>query len=201
MMHPFIGERFGEANKNSILFIGESHYLPENSVLHTDAQKWYGSNHLALNEEEIEWISTATIYKEAMACNFSNKAHSIWGNSLWILNDAGPKHPDYRTASDHIATCNFFLRPAITSESLIVEDIDSETANLAFNYYMDNLHPTAVVFLSRKAFGCLQKLPKTPYACTPHPGCSWWNRSSPSYGGLKGREILSEFVRKLDWTH
>ncbi len=199
MMHPFIGSRFGAPHENSVLLVGESHYLPLGSTVHLDAAKWYQSSDAALGPEEKDWISTAEIYDEAKASNFSNKAHSIWGNSLWVLNDAGPKYEDYRTAADHVAAYNFFFRPAIEGDSLAVENIDIEVACRGIQYFIEHLRPTSVIFLSRKAFDCLDKELPLPCTCTPHPGCAWWNRPSDKYGGRTGSEVLRGFVKSLSW--
>lgn len=199
MMRPYVGCPDCPSDSPRILLVGESHYLPPESTVHLDAASWYASSARDLTAEERDWMDTATIYAKAMAENFANKAHSIWGNSLWALNHYGPAYPDYREAAAHVVTCNFFLRPAVEGESLEVEDLDVHYANLRFQSLLNELRPTAVVFLSRLAFTHLTVPIPVPHLAVPHPGSPWWNRASAKYENRIGREYFGQFIAQLPW--
>jgi|GEM_PF-724850 len=200
MLQPYVGTNFGQGDGPSLLLVGESHYLPKGSTAHRDPGAWYGSNAAQLNDEERGWIDTAGIYREAMESGFSNRAHSIWKNSLWEINACGFRHGDYLHAGERIAAYNFFLRPGEEGCSLNVAPEDIRIANEAFAFHCRALKPSAVIILSRLAARHIQDMPDIPSVTTPHPGCSWWNRTSDCYGGLRGRDLLAQFVAGLDWT-
>jgi hypothetical protein len=75
MMRPYIGDNFHAANTPSLLLVGESHYLPEDSSQHLSAEAWYAGSSDILSAREIGWINTAALLKEARAEDFVNKAH------------------------------------------------------------------------------------------------------------------------------
>ena len=201
MMQPYVGEAFGITGKPSLLLIGESHYLPGESAQHLTAESWYVGTSETLSPDEIEWVSTGPILRDSRAAAFSNKAHSIWSNSLRIINENGPRYPDYKQVADDIAFYNFFLRPGLEGESLEVSAPDVQLAKEAFGVHVEALKPTAVIFLSSLAFAYFQ--PPTsfsiPVIATPHPGCKWWNRVAQKYGNKKGREILADFIATTTW--
>ena len=202
MMRPYVGKDFGRSGAPALLLVGESHYLPHGSTQHLSADTWYGGTSATLNAEEVEWISTARILAAARDERFVNKAHSIWSNALREINEHGPRYPDYTRVADDVASYNFFLRPGVEGESLAVTPQDVQLANEAFAAHFESLNPTAVVFLSSLAHNHFQT-PSTcsaPVVSTPHPGCQWWNRVAPRYGNRRGRDILADFVRSLDWS-
>jgi hypothetical protein len=200
-MKPYVGSYYPNTTKPSLLLIGESHYIPEDSTLDTAPAIWYSGTSESLSEDELYYISTAKIIEESRAEAFSNKAHSIWRNSFLEINEFGPRYADFMRISDDIAFYNFFLRPAFTGDSLIVTPQDIEIANEAFHIHYKTLKPTAVVFLSRLAFNYFQ--PATPISvpviATPHPGCKWWNKSAQKYGNRRGRDILGDFIKTINW--
>jgi hypothetical protein len=120
MMRPYVGNNFQDATTPSLLLIGESHYLPKGSSQHLNAETWYASSSDTLSEKEIFWINTAAILEDSRAEGFSNRAHSIWRNSLWEINEHGPRYSDYKRVADDIAFYNFFLRPGLENHSLAV---------------------------------------------------------------------------------
>jgi hypothetical protein len=52
MMRPHFGSNFHGANIPSLLLIGESHYLLEDSSQHLSPEKWYTSNSDTLSPDE-----------------------------------------------------------------------------------------------------------------------------------------------------
>jgi hypothetical protein len=144
MMRPYVGKQFRAAGMPSLLLIGESHYLPRDSVQHLDSDTWYSSDSATLASTEVEWISTADILENARADGFSSNAQCIWRNALREINEHGPRYADYRRMADHIASYNFFLRPGLEGASLAVTTQDAELANKAFRAHYESLQPTAV---------------------------------------------------------
>ena len=202
MMRPYIGRYFGKTDRPALLLIGESHYLPIKSKQHLFAQRWYSGDSRTLTSEERKWISTADILNWARGVGFSDKAHWIWKNALWEINENGPRYEDYTRVADEIASYNFFLRPGTEGKSLIVTPEDVKVANDAFVVHYKKLKPSAVIFLSSLAFYHF----RTPAVCsvpvirTPHPSSKWWNRVAAKYGNRRGRDILAEFIRTLNWN-
>lgn len=207
-MRPYRGTRYGEPGRPRLLLVGESHYLPELASAHHDAAAWYRSDAAALREEErvktgsddewSGWIDTAGVVTHACTSNFANPAHWIWKNAFRVINQAGPRYREARTVGEDVAFFNFFLRPALRGDSLRghLTDEDLELANRVFEHRLDELQPTAIVFLSRLAANrCASRgRLNVPCLATPHPTSHWWNRASAKYGGRCGRELLSEFV-------
>lgn len=201
MMRPYVGKNFHDAGKPSLLLIGESHYLPEDSTQHITAETWYASSSETLSPDEREWISTAALLNASRAEGFANTAHSIWSKPLWEINEHGPRYPDYKRVADDIAFYNFFLRPGLEGDSLAIAPQDVEIANEAFRIHYEALKPTAVVFLSSLAhnhFHPAEPL-SVPVISTPHPGCKWWNTVVPKYGNKRGRDILADFIKTTNW--
>jgi hypothetical protein len=184
-----------------LLLIGESHYWQKGSTQNPSAETWYAGNSSTLSQEDIGWLNTAELFRDAREEGFSNKAHSIWKNALWEINEYGPRYTDYTCVADDIAFYNFFLRPAIHGDSLAVTPQDVQLANEAFVVHFESLKPSAVVFLSTLARNRFHA-PTTcsvPVVSTPHPGCQWWNHVARKYGNRRGRDILADFVRSFDW--
>ncbi|HWY30600.1 MAG TPA: hypothetical protein VNX46_07610 [Candidatus Acidoferrum sp.] len=202
MMQPYVGKHFGRLGAPALLLIGESHYLPEGATQHLSADRWYSGSSTTLSPDEVEWISTAAVFDDARERRFPNKGHIIWSNALWEINEHGPRYTDYTYVADDVAFYNFFLRPGLEGESLAVETEDVQLANETFDIHFESLKPTAVVFLSSLARYHFQ-LPaicSVPIISTPHPGCQWWNRVALKYGNRRGRDILADFVRTLNWS-
>lgn len=203
MMAPYFGRYFCNSDHPSLLLVGESHYLPECSTQHDSPDSWYSGDAKTLNPTEIHWISTARIIEESREKGFKNRSHSIWKNSLDVINKAGPRYEDFTEACDHIAFCNFFLRPAKTGDSLKVTELDSELANLRLQQLLTDYRPDGLVFLSTLASAKWQKPDdlSIPTVTTPHPGCSWWNRTAKAYGGRLGWQLLSDFTKCIWRKH
>jgi hypothetical protein len=200
-MTPFVGNRFADAVGPRILLVGESHYLPDGSTQHLDPGTWYSGSAASLNAEEVHWISTARIVREACNDRFKNRAHWIWKHAFQAINEAGPGYEDYVQVAEDLAFCNFFQRPALKGESLDPAGQDVAVANAALEDTVRALNPNAVAFVSRRAwwnFGAQTSMP-VPVVATSHPTCAHWNRSCKMYAGRTGRQVLVDFVRELGW--
>ena len=204
MMTPHVGSNYHLRTKPSLLLVGESHYLPDGATQHLTPARWYGGNHETLTPAEAHWINTASVLASACAENFRNKAHWIWKNAFEVINDAGPGYPEAREIANDVAFVNFFLRPAPERGGSVawhLTDEDVELANTAFSMRLEQLAPTAIVFVSSLGYRRFQPaVPLTvPVISTPHPTSQWWNRKAKCYGGKRGRDVLSDFVATLNW--
>jgi len=199
-MRPYVGNNFHDARTPSILLIGESHYLPKGSSQHLNADTWYEGNRDTLSADEVDYISTASLINEGCKEGFSNKAFAIWRSSFREINEYGPRYSDYTRVADDIAFYNFFLRPSLEGESLKVALQDHEIANDAFRLHYRVLKPTAIILLSSLAREHLDPPePPVPVVAAPHPASQWWNRVSHRYGNKKGREVLADFIKTINW--
>lgn len=201
IMRPFVGDRFYTSTKPKLLLIGESHYLDEDTPQRNPAS-WYQGSSSSLSEYDAGFVHTKQLFIDSREDGFSNKAHSIWSNPLWVINKNGPRYADYTEVADDIAFYNFFLRPAIDGASLESEtcEMDLALANEAFAFHFASLKPTAIVFLSQFAHSCFNHTIDVPVIATPHPGPAWWNRVAQSYGNKRGQDILADFIKTLNWT-
>ena len=201
-MRPFVGKHFQDRRKPSVLLIGESHYLPEASTVHMEPKTWYEGSSQQMTDEEIAWTNIDEIIRLGRDGQFSNKAHSIWRNSLMVLNSHGPRYSDFVRVAEDIACYNFYLRPAYKGCSLQVTALDVEFANEAFRYWCQDLKPTIIVFLSTLAHRFLRRSDldvDVPIISVPHPACPWWNRVAAKYGGMSGRQVLAANIESLHW--
>jgi hypothetical protein len=204
MMTPYVGCNYRLRTKPSLLLVGESHYLPKGATQHLTAAGWYEGNHDTLTSQEADWLDTSGILTNAYKENFRNRAHWIWKNAFEVINDAGPQYPEAREVAHDVAFVNFFLRPAPEKGGSLAGHItkkDVEFANTAFTIRLEQLAPTAVVFLSRLGRQWFRPtVPLTiPVITTPHPTSRWWNREATRYGGKRGRDVLADFVATLEW--
>jgi hypothetical protein len=198
MLRPYVGKNYFDTGKPLLLLIGESHYLKKGSNRDTTPHIWYEGNSLTLSEDEREGLNTREIFEESKESGFSQKEHSIWRNSLKVINDFGPAYSDFVRVAEDIAFYNFFLRPAFHGKSLKVVEEDRAIANEAFQLHIKELNPTAVIFLSRLAYDNFHRSESLSVRVivTPHPGCKWWNKEARKYDNKKGRDLLADFIKK-----
>jgi len=202
-LKPYKGSRFGLNAKPALLLVGESHYLPKGSLVLRSADKWYAGDDSMLNDGDRQFLHTAGVIETFLGEKKLNKAYTIWKNAFQVINEFGPKYEDPKRVGEEIAFCNFFLRPAIYGGSLKgeIHPVDVEIANEALNEIIEELQPTAIIFLSVLAHSyCHKPLPVQQAIEVPHPGCRHWNRRAKKYGGRNGRERLGEFVTTLNWN-
>lgn len=181
-MLPWIGKYFGEKYKK-ILFIGESHYLPENSQVNIG--EWYDLNKNNLNTEEIEYTNT----RYCLLKNFNN--NSIWKNINQILKNIGIQSTS-NNLFEFFAFYNFFQRPAVNiGKEIFQNQKDIEIANILFVKIVDIIEPDFVLFLSSKSWdNCKNGDYSFKWDFTPHPSSPWWNRKAATYS-ISDDEILT----------
>ena len=196
---PFVGSNYGKGGKPRILLIAESHYFPKSSNKHLDPIAWYSGTSDSLTPEERGWITTKTNFVDFVN-GYRNRTNRIWRNLFSAINSYGPKYaPEhYKQVVDDIAFFNFFARPAREQLSLKLSpyhELDGEIANQLFLQNIEKLKPHLVIFISQFAYSKLKHGSyDIPIQVTPHPGCSWWNRSVPKYGYRKGKEMVADYL-------
>ena len=172
-MRPWIGNRYQDERHKRLLVIGESHYLPPGSTIHHDPDRWYRSSQDDLSPEEIRWASTT-----GNITGRWTRAHRIYGaiqdEIARTLTDAGVT-PD-GLPLNHIAYCNYFLRPAPTAGGSMegnARQRDLEVAEEALRWFILCHQPELVIVTSRFA-GChaerVARERGIPSTSTPHPG-------------------------------
>jgi len=212
---PWIGEEYDSKDHKKLLLIGESHYLPANSIIHLDSSTWYGSTSKELNNEERGWINTREIINSGCNRSWEPSGHRIYKNIEQAILDSGFQPQNKENTYRYVAYYNFFQRPG--SKSLMIKDDDERLAISLFNDLLTILDPHFVIFVSRKAWNTynnwsgfeLQQLDGR-YTCRlekdflvdfcPHPAKQWWYRSSEIYrlfGDTEPRTGKERFIGLL----
>ncbi len=202
-MQPWIGSRYQDERHKRLLVIGESHYLPPGSTIHHDPDRWYRSSQDDLSPEEIRWASTT-----GNITGRRYRAHRIYraieDEIARTLTDAGVTPDGFPL--NHIAYCNYFLRPAPTAGGSMEGNVrrrDLEVAEEALRWFILYHQPELVIVTSRFA-GChaerVTRERGIPSTSTPHPGSRWWNTTTRSYGNVRGRDLFSHFLKDRLWT-
>jgi len=201
-MHPSIGSRYRDERHKRLLVIGESHYLPPESTIHHDPDRWYRSSQADLSEAEVRWASTI-----GNITGHWTRAHRIYraiqDEITRILMESGITPDPFPL--NHIAYCNYFLRPAPTTGGSMQgnecqHDLDAAEAVLRW-FILNHCPELSIVtsrFAGRLAANALQE---RGISCTstPHPGTRWWNTVSQSYGHVRGRDLFRSFLRSGRW--
>lgn len=201
-MQPWIGSRYRDDRHKRLLVIGESHYLPPGSTIHHDPDRWYASSQDDLTEEEVRWTSTIG--------NITGRwyrAHRIYraiqDEIARVLTESGVTPDDFPL--NHIAYCNYFLRPAPAAGGSMegnVHQRDLDVAEEVLTWFILRHRPELVIVTSRFAARHAELVTRQrgiPSTSTPHPGSRWWNATTRSYGNVRGRDLFSDFLRTHDW--
>ncbi|MCY4373306.1 MAG: hypothetical protein OXC31_05980 [Spirochaetaceae bacterium] len=203
-MHPWIGSRYRDERHKRLLVIGESHYLPPESTIHHDPARWYRSSQADLSEEEVRWASTI-----GNITGRWTRAHRIYraiqDEIARILTESGITPDPFPL--NHIAYCNYFLRPAPTAGGSMEgnecqHDLNAAEAVLRW-FILSHCPELSIVtsrFAGRLAANALQES-GIPRLSTPQPHTSWWNRAAPSYGNVRGRDLFCIFLRNHMWVN
>ena len=201
-MRPWIGSRYRDRLHPRLLVIGESHYLPDQSTIHRDPARWYRSSQDDLSEEEVRWANTAgnitgrwfrghTIYRE------------IRNAIARILQEGGVTPDDFPL--NHLAYCNYFLRPAPQAGGSMEGNEDRQDVAVAEQvlcWFILRHRPQLVILTSRFAGRYAEDIVRgygLPCLSTPHPGSRWWNTAARSYGNLTGRDLFHRFLKEQHW--
>ena len=184
-MIPWVGTDYDKKDHKKILFIGESHYLPKDSIIHETPDKWYSSSDSNLNVEEKRWINTRGVMKKNENQKYNSPSQVvIFGNIETVIQEAMEKTKyDYDESKQqffrYCAFYNFFQRPAHIGDSLEAEPQDIKVAIETFEKIVSILKPDFVYIVSSKVWYLpeMQKVRELKNAdFSPHPSCSWWNR-------------------------
>ena len=203
-MRPWIGSRYRDERHKRLLVIGESHYLPPESTIHHDPDRWYRSSQADLSEEEVRWASTI-----GNITGRWTRAHRIYraiqDEISRILREHGITPDPFPL--NHIAYCNYFLRPAPTAGGSMEgnecqQDLDA--AQKVLRWFILNHCPELAIVTSRFAgrlgANALRES-GVPCVTAPHPGTRWWNTVSRSYGNVRGRDLFCTFLRNHMWAN
>ena len=188
-MMPWVGKSYGDVKVKKILFIGESHYLPENSKIHKDSEKWYKINYKEMKPTELIWTSTAKIiankYGDVWNDKGWNKAHNIYKNIEEIIKITG-SNLESKQMLEFCAFYNYFQRPAQEKgQSIIYDSKDLEVADEVFLKIVKTIRPEYIFVTSSKVWPYVKEKSKELEIISdfsPHPGCAWWNRRAKKYG-------------------
>lgn len=215
LLTPFIGEEYGKKHSRC-LFIGESHYLPKESKVVSDAE-WYNKTQKdhEIDEASAAYLNTSNIIQEdVINKNYGSKAHAMYRNYGNSFAHAMNIEGGFQKALPHTAFYNYFLRPAeTTGDSINILGWDEEVRsfeNLKTLYNI--LKPEKIVFLSSKAKQSFHRvrwsneegakefgeLVDKIVIAVPHPCSAWWNKTSKKLNGLNGRQHLEKELLELN---
>jgi hypothetical protein len=195
-MQPWIGDHYQDDRHKRLLIIGESHYLPEGSIVHHDPGAWYTGSQDDLSDEERKWICTAGNIRFE-----SNRAHTIYGEIARVLSrtmdERGLTHDDF--VFGHISYCNYFLRPAPVaggSMAAAVRPRDLAVAEDVLNWFIRRHRPELVAVASKAAGRHAEKILggfRIPYLITYYAGSPFWL--------TRFRDDLSDFLKDHQWLN
>jgi len=201
-MQPWIGSRYRDERHKRLLVIGESHYLPPESTIHHHPDRWYRSSQADLSDEEIRWASTT-----GNITGRWTRAHRIYraiqDEIARILTERGVTPDPF--ALNHVAYCNYFLRPAPTAGGSMQgneckQDLDA--AEKVLRWFIQNHCPELAIvtssFAGSRAANSLEER-GIPHVSTPQPHTRWWNTPARSYGNLRGRDVFANFLEHQCW--
>ncbi len=194
LMLPYIGENYGKVNLK-VLFIGESHYLPEESKQSNDT--WYSADENILNPTEKEYINTRGI----VAGDWKPKAHVIYKELSKALNGLSTD-TDCR-GMDYASFMNGFQRPAPNGDSIkgSCSPLDREIATSTIKQVISIIKPNLVIFASKFTWDTLKQSFKSDKNITfkfvSHPcGAHFYIHNNKD----KLYKIISERKKELDKT-
>lgn len=198
-MLPFIGEKF---EKDRILLISESHYLPEiKMAAFTDV--WYKDRSL------VDSVQKNHITRVVAG----NGSHRLFTNINSVLNKENLNFSS-------CAWYNFYQKPARHKDSIkhSLSPLDRKVAQETFEDLINILKPKAVIILSKLAFDDLHKVDgkivrvwdkemaahrykefNIPLYSIQHPNSAWWNKVSGK-NMISGKERFSRALKRLNET-
>lgn len=212
-MLPWVGSEFESKKQKKILFIGESHYLPEDAeddLLTPNG--WYnqGESNLDESSDEYGWTNT----REIVGLMKREKGHSLYREvekAIKIAKKADSDLDKNTNMFKYVGFYNYFLRPAYKNDSIkkTCIDWDLKIAHDAFEGIIDILKPDYVYFLSVFAWNSYKKYEKNSKNVvidySPHPSCRWWNTKKYKLNGevelLTGKEKLEAFLKNNEIFH
>lgn len=190
---PFIGQSY-EVHK--ILFLGESHYFPKESVWHKVPEDWYsGSSELLVGDERY-YINTRRAVNNIHGSDEPTpqkwkKSRTIFRNIEQVMLDSGLPKTDNLFC--HVAFMNAFQRPAEEhGDSIKVRPLDVEQSAQVIKQVIEIIQPKYICFVSSKASKHLAQQIGVRSDVVMHPASAWWNR--PTKQGSTGKEALMRLL-------
>lgn len=207
-MMPWVGSEFENNKHKRILFIGESHYLPEDAEENLlTPEGWYNQGEYSLDASSKEYGWTNT--REIVGLNKREKGHSIYlevEKALRIAKGADNILMETTNMFKYVGFYNYFLRPAYKNDSIkkTCKEWDLKIAHDAFEGILSILKPDFVYFLSVFAWKSHKKynndFKNVIIDYSPHPACRWWHTKKYKLNGneelLTGKEKLTAFLRE-----
>ena len=190
-MMPFVGRGYEEYRT---LLLLESHYLPKESRVHLDAERWYNGRSYSLSEEEKRWIHTRNIINDR--CHWDG-GQSIGRINLALIEALGQEGEERDNMFQYFCYMNAFQRPAIQGSDIQETDLDIEKSDEVIRQVIEILQPRHALFSSKKAAGRFMESvaqQDVTVGATQHPISSWWNRESGAEK-ITGKERFICFIR------
>ncbi len=198
---PFIGEKYTDSR---LLLIGESHYVPKDSVQYVDRDDFYDISYDDLKDADYKsWINTRSVFeyrvydKQDFKLFFSNTATEI----ARVINHSDNLSYEQKVDAMHqYAFMNYYKRPSYEKGKTIrqITDADQKYAYEVSKYIIEVLKPQLIIFLSKKSYYAFLEADKDGIAskynikCVSHPSCYWWNKKRND--GKCGRDDFYEYL-------
>ncbi|MGN6397903.1 MAG: hypothetical protein ACTHMI_20190 [Mucilaginibacter sp.] len=181
-MLPFIGSAWTKA-ANKILFIGESHYLPNGSKIKNNSDDWYAGSADGFTGEELGHTSIRDIIADMEHGPF-NKGYTIFYNLKRGITQVHPSYQHNEPLFHNFGYYNYFQRPAeINGGSIKNSRVDNQIAYKTLKTIVAISQPTTLIFVSKKAVHSFwdenakdseSAFPERFHL--PHPASAWWNK-------------------------
>lgn len=213
---PFFGNRWKQQGSR-VLFIAESHYLPEVSNGKSDSKTWYQSDATFLTKDDNEWTHTRGVVmaadRYALGGNHTfSKGHTIFYNMKSAIFDALQMTNKSQMLFQHFGYYNYFQRPAETlGKSINTSGEDYRIAYNTIKAIAETAKPTTLIFVSKMAYNSFNHwrkkegdeiFTKIPVYHVPHPASAWWNKESKVYGNngqkITGRAKFINIIKTLN---
>lgn len=208
---PFICKNWN-TQFEKILFLGESHYLPGNSIAINDSTNWYTNTDANLSEKDKNNINTRIVINSADYYCLDKtqycKAHLIFYNLKSAIFESQRISNTHQAIFDRFAFYNYFQRPAeVTGNSIKNLLADDQLAYQTIREITYATKPTVILFVSKKAYNSFIRInniekdsifEKANIQSVPHPSSPWWNRSIKNNNNLTGRQKFLEIFSGIN---
>ncbi len=195
-MIPFIGDYYISTMHKRLLLIGESYYLPNNTILHHSAENWYKSNQNMLSKDEFEWIDCNGL----LTCDWKSAGHQIYRELNSCIFSLGIDQ--IKRAIDEVSFTNYFQRPAEKegeSFKYCCQEEDIKVSNEVLDQVVSIIDPELVIFVSKYAWDNGGNALKRRHAninidfvCHPGTGGRYWHNECYPYNKDKFMKLLRE---------
>ncbi len=191
-MMPFVGRGY---KVGGILLLLESHYLPEESRVHLDAEEWYNGRSDSLSSKEKIWIHTRDITNDRYHWDGGK---SIGRINLALIKALGQEREERENMFQYFCYMNAFQRPATQGMSIRETDLDIEKSGEVIRQVIEILKPRHAFFPSSKAAeNFMESVDQQDVTVgkTQHPSSPWWNRESGTEM-ITGKERFIRLIRR-----